>query len=193
MSKQKMETRYLPATEVRLLEGDGARTITGYAAVFNSFSEDLGEFKEIIRPGAFTRSLSGGADVRALVDHESGKVLGRTKSGTLRLAEDRRGLRIDCDPPDCSYANDLIASMRRGDIDSMSFGFYTKRDLWRQEGDTMVRELLEVDLFDVSVVTFPAYPATEAALRSLTAWRDENAKPTEPSRLRRARLALAKR
>jgi HK97 family phage prohead protease len=151
-------------------EGDSVK-VGGYAAVFNSMSQDLGGFREVIRRGAFTHTIAGGADVRFLINHD-GMPLARTKSGTLRLAEDERGLRIDAtlDPTDPDVQR-LIPKMKRGDLSQMSFGFRTLKDAWRQEGADQIRELHAVDLFDVSAVTYPAYQSTEVALRSLAAVR----------------------
>ena len=165
------DREYRACVEIELRsDGDGL-TLGGYAAVFNSMSEDLGGFREIIRPGAFRDSIAGGADVRLLINHD-GMPLARTTSGTLQLAEDSRGLRIsaklDATDPDVQR---LAPKIRRGDMNQMSFGFVTKRDQWRQEGDTQIRELHAVDLFDVSTVTYPAYKMTEMALRSLDAAR----------------------
>ncbi len=162
-----MDREYRQCAEIELrAEGDGL-TLSGYAAVFNSMSEDLGGFREIIRPGAFRDTIAGGADVRLLINHD-GMPLARTASGTLQLAEDSRGLRIsaklDATDPDVQR---LAPKIRRGDMNQMSFGFVTRKDAWRQEGDQQIRELHQVDLFDVSPVTYPAYKATEMALRSL--------------------------
>lgn len=163
---KKQDRRYIPNAELRVEQRDGeSPKIVGYAAVFNSKSENLGGFREIIKPGAFKGSLQN--DVRALIDHESGKVLGRSKAGTLRMIEDEKGLKVEIDPPDTTIARDLMESMRRGDIDQMSFGFFVKTDNWRKDNGETIRELEEVDLFDVSVVTFPAYPATSVHVRSL--------------------------
>ncbi|MDI3341601.1 MAG: HK97 family phage prohead protease [Sphaerobacter sp.] len=157
------------ALEVRALE-DGTPRIVGYAAVFDVPSEDLGGFTEIIRPGAFRKTLQDGADVRALWNHDPNWVLGRTKAGTLKLAEDERGLRIEITPPPTAWARDLMESIRRGDVDQMSFGFWTVRDRWSSdETGRVTRELIEVKLFDVSPVTFPAYPQTEVQVRSAIA------------------------
>lgn len=157
----KSEYRCLDHAEVRAA-GDG-RSVQGYGAVFNSWSEDLGGFREIIRPGAFKRAVTEKQDVRLLVNHEPGNVLGRTLSNTLTLREDARGLYFSCELPDTSVARDLRQSMQRGDVDQCSFGFFAKRDKWLGQGQ---RELLDVDLFEVSIVTFPAYAATSAAVRA---------------------------
>ncbi len=155
--------------EIRAAESeDGRSKIVGYAAVFNQLSEPLaGRFREQIRPGAFKRSIKNG-DVRALWNHDPNYVLGRTKSGTLRLEEDDRGLKIEIDPPDTQWARDLMVSIQRGDVDQMSFGFRVLKDEWdRREDGTIIRTLIDVELFDVSPVTFPAYPQTSVAVRDM--------------------------
>lgn len=166
------EERALVAEGLELrAEGDGTLTLQGYAAIFNSLSEPLpggnGTFREVIRPGAFRDSIAGGADVRLLLNHD-GLPLARTASGTLQLREDGRGLamsaKLDATDPDVQR---LVPKVRRGDLSQMSFGFVTRRDHWRQESGGQVRDLLQVDLLDVSAVTYPAYRATEIALRSL--------------------------
>lgn len=142
--------------------GEG-NTLIGYAAVFDSPSEPL-PWIEYVRKGAFTKTLNDGADVRLLIDHE-GVPLARSKSGTLNLIEDEKGLRVEAelDPTNPDAAR-IMSAMRRGDISQMSFAFRTIKDSWNQERTS--RELREVQLFDVSVVTFPAYEATVAELRS---------------------------
>lgn len=98
------EFRFLQAKELRINENDGKRTLTGYAAVFNSFSEDLGGWREQIAPGAFSNSLRNSPDILFLSEHDVKKgLLGRTKSNTLRLAEDNIGLRFECDLPGCVF------------------------------------------------------------------------------------------
>ena len=156
-----IERRYMPS-ELRV-EGDESPKIRGYAAVFGELSENLGGFREKISAGAFAKSLD--ADVRALWNHDPGVVLGRTKSGTLRLEEDERGLFVEIDPP--TEARSYIESIQRGDVDQMSFGFRVVKDAWEQTDDYSIRTLIEVDLFDVSPVTFPAYPQTSVAIRSV--------------------------
>ena len=146
--------------------GDG-NTFVGYAARFNSDSQPL-PFTERIAPGAFRKTLRSKRDVRLFINHDSGQVLASKRSGTLRLEEDEKGLRVEADMPDTQAARDLKELMRRGVVDSMSFGFSVPRggDSWSEDGAT--RELREVTLHEVSVVTgFPAYEATSAAVRSL--------------------------
>jgi len=169
-----IERRAWAQLELRQADDSDRPVLVGYAAVFNRKSEDLGGFREIVAPGAFRRSLENGADVRALIDHDPSLVLGRTKAGTLRLQEDDHGLRAEIVLPDTQYAADLLASIRRGDVDQMSFGFRTVSDEWRTEDGEPVRTLKEVELFDVSVVTYPAYPDTTVATRSLDAWRSHH-------------------
>jgi HK97 family phage prohead protease len=151
--------------EVRSEGDDKSPKIMGYAAKFDSFSENLGGFREIIRRGSFSKAVKDD-DVRALMNHDANYVLGRNKSGTLKLEEDDTGLRIEVDPPNTTWAKDLMESMKRGDITQMSFGFYTNKDNWYEKDGETVRELLDVSLFDVSIVTYPAYVQTEADVRS---------------------------
>jgi HK97 family phage prohead protease len=156
------EKRSVAFTNLELREVGDGNTFVGYAAVFDSPSEPM-PFIEYVRKGAFTKTLKDGADVRFLIDHE-GVPLARTKSGTLTLEEDERGLRVEAslDPmnPD---AQRVISAMRRGDLSQMSFAFRTIKDSWNT--DYSVRELKEVQLYDVSVVTYPAYEDTVAELR----------------------------
>jgi hypothetical protein len=159
-----IERRSFPIREIRATDGDNPK-ISGYAAVFDELSENLGGFYERIQRGAFASTLET-ADVRALWNHDSNYPLGRNRAGTLALSEDETGLAFEIDPPDTSYAKDLLVSMRRGDVDQMSFGFITVRDKWEKNGGQVIRTLLEVELFDVSPVTYPAYPTTSATVRS---------------------------
>ncbi|MBT9176893.1 MAG: hypothetical protein DDT20_01218 [Firmicutes bacterium] len=162
-----LERRDYPLDEIRVTTGNTPK-ITGYAAVFNRLSQDLGGFYEIISPGAFKKTLQE-ADVRALLEHDSRWILGNTKSGTLRLQEDIEGLHIELDPPNTIAGRDVVESLRRGDLTGMSFGFRTIRDRWVKENGQDVRTLLEVALQDVSIVAYPAYPDTSVALRSALA------------------------
>jgi len=201
MGKRRIERRILD-TEVRVKKDDDGEstTIEGHAAVFGKLSDDLGGFREKIAPGAFKQSLKDGADVRALINHDSNLVLGRTKSGTLRLKEKDEGLHYEVDTPDTQAARDLVALLDRGDIDQSSFGFRTIKDSWEETDDGDIRTLEEVELFDVSPVTFPAYPDTDVAVRSHEQWResqsDEEGDADDRGRLlryKRKRLELAER
>lgn len=160
------ETRHITVDEWEFREDGDGMSFTGYAAVFNSPSEPL-PFIETIAPGAFSRTLKSRNNVRMLLNHNPEKVLASTRGKTLRLSEDSRGLLAEADLPPTTVGRDLSISMRRGDIDSMSFGFTVPRggDSWNDTGDR--RELREVRLHEVSVVTFPAYPKTSASVRAV--------------------------
>lgn len=183
-----IERRYgSEAIELRFADG-APPLISGHAAVFNSLSEDLGGFREQIAPGAFANSLKD--DIRALFNHDARFVLGRSTSGTLRLAEDAKGLAVEIDPPDTQDARDLLTKMKRGDITGMSFGFRTVKDAWAEVDGKIIRTLVEVRVFDVSIVTYPAYPDAGAAVRSLESWRAERAPKPPDFTLMRRRLDL---
>jgi HK97 family phage prohead protease len=185
---------------VTLRDDSGKPKISGYAAMFNSPSCDLGGFTERIAPGAFTKTLKE-SDVRALWNHDTGIVLGRSKAGTLSLREDDTGLMIEIDPPDSAAA--YLETMRRGDVDQMSFGFQAIRDKWEEDrnADTITRTLLEVRLFEVSVVAFPAYSDTSASVRAIDQAKEIRSKfapiATKPvnhlADYRRMSLEIAKR
>lgn len=155
--------------------------VSGYAAVFNSESEDMGwwtEVREIIAPGAFDDADM--SDVRALFNHDSNMLLARTSSGTLQLSIDKTGLKYEFKLPDTTVGRDLREMLRRGDVSQSSFGFTVKKQSWSEEKDErgevirMVRTIEKIDrLFDVSPVTYPAYPDTQVALRSLEQWKAE--------------------
>lgn len=173
MSKPQMERRFLKGLELREDKAQDGRiaTLVGYAALFNSLSEDLGGFRELIRPGAFKESLARGDDVRALVGHDSTMVIGRRSAKTLAISEDDRGLRVEIAVPDTTVGRDLVVSMKRGDITGQSFGFSTVKDEWSRQskdGDIVYRrELVQVDLFEVSAVAWPAYTDTSVEARQL--------------------------
>jgi HK97 family phage prohead protease len=164
-----VETRRITVNEFEIREDaatEGMR-FAGYAAVFDSPSEPL-PFIEQIRPGAFATSLSSRNEIKMFVNHDTTRVLASKRAGTLRLSEDSHGLRVEADLPPTTDGKDLAILMRRGDVDSMSFGFSVPKggDAWSPDGAT--RELREVRLHEVSIVTaFPAYAATSAGVRSL--------------------------
>jgi HK97 family phage prohead protease len=141
------------------------RKLTGYIAKFGMATQ-IGSFTEVIRRGAFTRTLAENPDILALADHDPSKVLGRTRSGTLELREDDTGLAFTLAMPDTQAGRDLIALAERGDIGGASFGFNVPAggDSWNGNN----RELRAVNLAEVSIVSaFPAYQDTEVSLRSL--------------------------
>lgn len=174
---EKIERRVFPVSELRVQpEEDGK--IGGHAAVFESDSLDLGGFIERIAPGAFKRSLEeagrGENLIHALWNHDPGIPLGSTRSGKLALAEDERGLAFDLSGKRLTPAQlDAVAD---GDM-RMSFGFRTREDRWEKRDGQNVRTLLDVDLFEVSLVTMPAYPDTDVAVRSLERWQAEQEEP----------------
>ena len=169
-----MDTEIRAWAECRVEASDNKRMI-GYAIVFDSPSVDLGGFREIIHPDAVDRTIRDGADVRALVDHDTAKILGRTRSGTLQLRKEAKGLRAIIEPDlGISYAADVMRAVARGDVSGMSFGFRALADDWNYDGDVPVRTVTDMRISEVSVVTFPAYEATDvsAALRSLSTFRE---------------------
>lgn len=170
------ETRTITVPELRVVrKDDGALPkIEGYAAVFNSDSEDMG-FVERIAPGAFKGALKR-SDARALFNHDPNYVLGRQSSGTLTLKEDKTGLFMSVQPPDTQLIRDMVLSpIERGDITQQSFGFTIEADEWEGlETDKPIRTITKIrELWDVSAVTYPAYPDTTVGLRSLEAARAE--------------------
>ena len=144
-------------------------TVKGYFAKFNSRSEDLGGFTEILAPGCFSDSLKSNQDVMALVDHDTSKVLASKHSGTLKLHEDEIGLAFDFDLPDTSYARDLRALLEKNIIKSCSFGFSVPKggDVWANEDGQYTRTVKKATLFEGTLTPFPAYKDTSAQLRSL--------------------------
>jgi HK97 family phage prohead protease len=152
----KVETREFTTTIELRAEGDG-NTFTGYAALFNSPSEPL-PFTEVIEPGAFKKTLASRNDIKMLWNHDSGAVLASTRSGTLSLVEDERGLRVTATLPNTSLGNDVRELVSKQIVDAMSFGFSVVRDTWSNDGGT--RTLKAVRLIEVSLVAFPAYAAT---------------------------------
>lgn len=157
----------LPGLTVRR---DGDRpVITGYAAVFNELSVMMWGFREEILKGAFAESIERN-DIRALWQHETDQVLGRTKNGSLRLWEDDKGLQFELEPADTTLGRDAVTSIERGDVDQMSFGFRSlpDGDEWRFDDDEMlIRTLKKVDLLEVSPVTWAAYPQTSVGVRGM--------------------------
>ncbi len=172
----KIERRALIATELRADSQGDEMALVCYAALFNTESKDLGGFREVIAPGAFKRSLAQGDEVVCLFNHDPNKVLGRYSAGTLQCAEDSRGLIFRCklDANNSEHMN-LRSSVLRGDVKACSFAFTVARDgqtfTEKNDGQNsyMVRTLTDVNLLDVSAVTYPAYEQTVVAARSTDA------------------------
>jgi len=192
-----IERRAFAIDEMRIeTREDGSSRILGHAAVFNQLSEDLGGFREQIAPGAFLDAIQSD-DVRALWNHNPDHILGRNLAKTLMLAEDARGLAIEIVPPDTQLARDLMTSMKRGDVNQMSFGFSVRpngQNWAKDDAGQVIRTLTKVRLYDVSPVTYPAYPQTDVAVRSLQVWKGEQEARAESGlwqvRLLRRRLNL---
>jgi HK97 family phage prohead protease len=192
-----MEIRTLPLEELRINNLEEKRYIEGHAAVFDSWSETLGgifPFKEKVRKGAFSQTIEKD-DIRALFNHDPNYVLGRNKAGTLELKEDETGLYVRIIPPDTQAARDLITSIERGDINQMSFGFTVEEEKWDTVEGIDVRELRKVKLFDVSPVTFPAYPSTDVGVRAMESYENYRAevRNKEEMKSRAAEKMAAKR
>jgi HK97 family phage prohead protease len=172
-------------------EGDKRSTVTGYAALFNSPSEDMG-FIEIIEPGAFSEAIAT-SDVRALFNHDPNLILARTASGTLKVWEDDRGLRYEFTLPETTFGNDFRVMLERGDVSQSSFAFSVKEQAWEtkkmENGELQyTRRVKKVErLYDVSPVTYPAYAETEVALRSIPITTEKKEQPRD---LRSRRLEL---
>lgn len=160
--------------ETRMEEGE-TMNVVGHASVYNTMSEDLGGFREIIAPGAFDDVLEN--DVRALINHDGNLILARTTSGTLKLSTDEKGLKYEFDMPQTSYGKDLAISMKRGDVTQSSFAFTVENDNWETKDGMDVRTITKVKrLFDVSPVTYPAYPDADdlvIAQRGLSVYKEK--------------------
>lgn len=191
-----LETKYtaIPGTL------DEPNLLHGYAARFNEESAVLfdktvckGPFVEVIKPGAFSRTLRDNLDIRSLFNHDKGCVLGRTRAGTLTLVEDEEGLRFTNPLPDTSFARDLRESMRRGDIDGCSFqGYVVSDDVQLRSGQPALRTIYDIELIEITPATaFPAYETAKSALRSKHPEFFEPVEPGYPLALARAHLALS--
>ena len=182
MAEREIRTLSKPV-EIREDEG-GAVSVAGYAAVFGEETNIGGYFTEEIERGAFASALQRGDDVVFLVNHD-GLPLARTRSGTLKLTEDERGLYMEADldgsDPD---VRGIVPKMKRGDLDKMSFAFIPTRQAWDDSGDIPKRTIQDVQLHDVAIVTTPAYAGTEIGLRSLEAHRASQVKTQTARRLR---------
>ncbi len=180
------------AAKVERRAADGKVTVVGYAAVFGEVARIGDWFEETIARGAFTESLKT-ADVRAYFDHDRGRVLGRTSSGTLRLSEDDKGLKVEIDLPDTTDGRDVAALIERGDVSGMSFGFAVLRQEWDETVTPAKRTILTLDLREVSVVSEPAYDGTSIALRALEAARKEKRSHPAHRRIEARRAEMEQR
>lgn len=178
------ETRALPqALDVREEDGETI-SVSGYAAVFGEETNIGGMFTEVIERGAFASALERQDDVVFLINHD-GLPLARTRSGTLRLTEDERGLFIETDlASDDPDVRSIVPKMKRGDLDKMSFAFVPTRQEWDDSGDLPKRTIQDLQLYDVAIVTTPAYEGTDIGLRSLEAHRASETKVQAARRLR---------
>jgi len=164
---------------------ESGNTVTGYAAVFNSKSEEMWGFRERIDPAAFNDADM--SDVRALFNHDPNMLLARSSSGTLQLSVDDHGLKYTFELPDTTAGRDLREMLRRGDLSQSSFGFTVAKQSWEEEKDErgettkIIRKIDKIGrLFDVSPVTYPAYPSSVSELRSsFEAWKEKNKEPKE--------------
>lgn len=172
---QPIQERLITTAPVEIREiGDGAgarKVIRGYAAVYDSVSQDLGGFVEKLRKGCFDAALAANPQyVYCRVQHEGGtSVIGRTGSGTLRVGSDEKGLWYECDLPDTQAGRDIEVLIRRGDIDKSSFCFSVAKaedELWNWRTNPPLREVLKCGLHDVAPVSGPAYEATSVDMRS---------------------------
>ena len=152
--------------EFRIEGTSEAPKIVGYAAVFNTLSEDLGGFREKIEPGAFAEALAKNDDIMALMYHDPKLILGRRSRGTLTIREDQQGLYVEIVPPNTTVGRDAIENVRRGDVSGMSFHMNKVRDNW-VKGDGVVRTVRSIGVMrEVTLTTIPAYKATSVSLRA---------------------------
>lgn len=189
------EIRNLAQTvEIRNDDETEENIIVGYALKFNRWSEDLGGFKEIISPGALDGTDM--SDVRALIDHTATNIIGRTVAGSLKLEVDDIGLKFRCKVPNTTYAKDLMENLRNGNINQCSFAFTVEDEEidYDEEADMFSRTIKKIrQLFDVSVVTYPAYRDTDVApaLRSIEKIKDEAKEQREKQeKLEREKLKM---
>lgn len=144
-----------------------ADSITGYAAKFNSETTIAGEFREMLAPGCFRRTLRENPDVLMLIGHDLNRVLGRTSAGTLELREDGTGLWFSLTPdPTTPSGQEAVGTVRRGDVRGCSFGFRVRAEEWRDGGARLpLRIVKDVDLFEITLTGLPAYDDTSASIR----------------------------
>jgi HK97 family phage prohead protease len=186
--------------EKRDIDGESKDVIVGYGSIYNSRSENLGGFYEYIEEGAFTPDLIQRSDIRALINHDPSLILARSKNGegTLKLQADETGLRYEFDLPDLSYAKDLGVNMANGNLNQSSFAFTVEEDDWSTDNDgNNIRTIKKIDrLFDISVVTYPAYSQAQSDLivaqRGLQSYKDKVKKENEEKDLVKRSLVSLK-
>ena len=161
--------QFFPSVELRAYKSDedSRMLVEGYAIVFNSESRDLGGFTEVVKENALDKALERNSDVLALYGHDYQNVLGRQSAGTLQLDKDDKGVRFTLNLPDTQLGRDVYTLVERGDLKGNSFGFTVEKDSWDKVGDKVIRTIEQVkDLFEISIVSLPAYEATELVKRS---------------------------
>lgn len=179
-----MDKEFRSGNPVEIRADESGIKVSGYAAVFNQVTDIGGYFREQIAPGAFKDAI-GRDDVVFLINHD-GLPLARTRSGTLTLTEDERGLHIETElDPNDPDVKSIVPKMQRGDLDKMSFAFYPEKQEWDETGKIPLRTITRASLYDVSIVTTPAYDGTEIGLRSL-----ENHRKNKPQAGRAARMRM---
>jgi len=185
-----MNIEYRAGQPVDIKDDSGTIRVSGYAAIFDSETDIGGYYREKIARGAFTDAITRD-DVVFVINHE-GLPMARTRSGTLKLSEDSRGLfmETELDPSDPEVQR-IIPKMKRGDLDKMSFAFRIEAEEWDDSGDTPLRTIKKAELRDVSIVTFPAYSDTNIGLRSLDSVRNKNKSNSCANIAARMRMKLA--
>jgi|SRR6056300_57968 HK97 family phage prohead protease len=161
--------QFFPSVELRayMSEDEDKMLLEGYAIVFNSESRDLGGFTEVVKENALDNALNRNSDVLALYGHDYANVLGRQSAGTLKLDKDEKGIKFMLDLPNTQLGRDVYTLVERGDLRGNSFGFTVEKDSWDKVGDKVIRTIEQVkDLFEISIVSLPAYEATELVKRS---------------------------
>lgn len=188
----KLERRYVTnaTLEVESREEGNAPVLRGVIP-YNSLSVDLGGFREVFRPGAFSETIERD-DIVGLFNHETSLILGRKSAGTLRFQDSESGLSYSLDLPDTQAGRDVMVSVRRGDIIGTSFAFLIdnceRDERWERGNEYATRNVLKARLMDVSPCTYPAYPDSTVALRSLEQWRQAQKPTARLLRQRRQRL-----
>jgi len=158
---------FFEPTEIETREEENKKTVYGYAATFEKLSDPMCGIREKIRAGAFKTSLEKN-NIRALWSHKTDQVLGSTRSKTLRLLEDNKGLFFEIDLPDTTLGRDAFTLIKRKDVEGMSFGFNVNKEEWGQsDSKKIVRTLIDVDLIEISMTAFPRYPDTQVKARSI--------------------------